>query len=237
MAWSPFIVRAVQIYVASNFPQAAAVLGVKAETFREFLEQQGALRILRHHLRWGWSDRQRSARQRVAGVSLQAAYAFEYVAGKLAILFLFLVGVTWLPAIMLLLVQIMFAGSFTFVRDNIFLHPCDHPVLASASVARVDDDARALVDVKEQPFRRDHVCRADVLHCRALQRAARYHRPQLVRVAVAQRCRSNRLATSMFRLRPRYDLHGAVAVLVVVALIALSGWILERRVRGVEVVQ
>ena len=47
----------------------------------------------------------------------------EYVAGKFAILFLFLVGVTWLPAMMLLFVQILFAGSLTFVRDNLFLIP------------------------------------------------------------------------------------------------------------------
>src|SRR5688500_20342263 len=38
-AWFPFIVRAVQIYIASNVPQAA-MLAPTAETFREFLEQQ-----------------------------------------------------------------------------------------------------------------------------------------------------------------------------------------------------
>ena len=40
MAWSPFVVRAVQIYIASNFSQAS-FLAPKAETFREFLGQQG----------------------------------------------------------------------------------------------------------------------------------------------------------------------------------------------------
>src|SRR5262245_61513947 len=39
-AWFPFLVRSVQVYVASNFAQAQAILGVKAETFREFLDQQ-----------------------------------------------------------------------------------------------------------------------------------------------------------------------------------------------------
>ena len=39
-AWSPFVVRAVQIYVASNFSQAS-FLAPSAETFREFLDQQG----------------------------------------------------------------------------------------------------------------------------------------------------------------------------------------------------
>src|SRR6478672_8175622 len=40
MAWSPFVVRAVQIYIAANFSQAS-FLAPKAEMFREFLGQQG----------------------------------------------------------------------------------------------------------------------------------------------------------------------------------------------------
>ena len=47
----------------------------------------------------------------------------EYVFGKLAILMTFLALVTWLPAIVLLIVQIAFAGSFTFFRSNAFLFP------------------------------------------------------------------------------------------------------------------
>ena len=40
LAWSPFVVRAVQVYVAANFQQAS-FLAPKAETFFEFLGQQG----------------------------------------------------------------------------------------------------------------------------------------------------------------------------------------------------
>src|SRR6185436_698832 len=43
----------------------------------------------------------------------------EYVFGKLAILMAFLLLVTWVPAIVLLL----FAGNFTFLRNNLFLFP------------------------------------------------------------------------------------------------------------------
>ena len=45
------------------------------------------------------------------------------MAGKLAILFVFLLLVTCVPAMLLLLVQIGFAGSFTFVRQNLYLVP------------------------------------------------------------------------------------------------------------------
>src|SRR5688500_19581701 len=47
----------------------------------------------------------------------------EYIAGKLAILFIFLVAVTFLPAMMLLLTQAAFAGNLTFIRNNIYLLP------------------------------------------------------------------------------------------------------------------
>ena len=40
VAWLPFIVRAVQMYISANFPQAS-MLAPTAETFRQFLEQQG----------------------------------------------------------------------------------------------------------------------------------------------------------------------------------------------------
>src|SRR3954468_5522580 len=39
IAWGPFLVRAVQIYFSTNYPQAA-MLAATAETFRNFLEQQ-----------------------------------------------------------------------------------------------------------------------------------------------------------------------------------------------------
>src|SRR6266542_524107 len=39
LAWIPFLVRAVQIYAATNLPQAA-FLAPDARMFRQFLEQQ-----------------------------------------------------------------------------------------------------------------------------------------------------------------------------------------------------
>ena len=85
LAWAPFVVRAVQIYVAANFQQAS-FLAPKAETFREFLDQQGAVRVLRHDLRRRRPDRERSARQRAAVYLSKPLTRAEYVAGKLAIL-------------------------------------------------------------------------------------------------------------------------------------------------------
>src|SRR5687767_11132665 len=122
LAWAPFVVRAVQVYIAANFQQAS-FLAPKAETFREFLGQQSVfVFFVTIYVGAGLiaNDRRANALQVYLSKPLTRA---EYVAGKLAILFLFLTAVTWLPAVLLLLVQIMFAGSFAFLRDNIFLIP------------------------------------------------------------------------------------------------------------------
>src|SRR5438477_12895089 len=120
VSWFPFFIRAVQIYAAANLPQAA-FLAPTPELFRQFLEQQelfvffvtvwvGAGLIA--------NDRRANALQIYLSKPLTRA---EYVFGKLAILMTFLLIVTWLPAIVLLIVQLAFAGNFTFLRNNIFL--------------------------------------------------------------------------------------------------------------------
>jgi hypothetical protein len=40
-AWAPFIVRSVQLYFVTNYPQAASFIPVDVQMFRSFLEQQG----------------------------------------------------------------------------------------------------------------------------------------------------------------------------------------------------
>jgi ABC-2 type transport system permease protein len=121
-AWSPFIVRAVQLYVAANFSQAS-FLGASVQTFREFLDQQGIfVFFVTIYVGAGLiaNDRRANALQIYLSKPLTRV---EYVTGKLVTLLVFLAGVTWLPAMLLLLLQIMFAGSLSFVRSNLYLFP------------------------------------------------------------------------------------------------------------------
>src|SRR5437763_224627 len=122
LSWFPFFVRAVQIYAAANLPQAS-FLAPTRETFRQFLDQQeifvffitvyaGAGLIA--------NDRRANALQIYLSKPLTRA---EYVFGKLAILMTFLLLVTWLPAVVLLIVQIAFAGNFQFFTSNLYLFP------------------------------------------------------------------------------------------------------------------
>src|SRR5258708_21033709 len=47
----------------------------------------------------------------------------EYIVGKLAVLFGFLLLVPFLPAILLLMLKVIFDGNFTFLKNNLFLVP------------------------------------------------------------------------------------------------------------------
>src|SRR5689334_11966569 len=119
MAWVPFLVRAVQIYAAANLPQAE-FLKPTSETFRQFLDQQGIfVFFITVYVGAGLiaNDRRANALQIYLSKPLTRA---EYIFGKLAILMTFLLMVTWLPAIVLLIVQIAFAGNFTFLMNNFF---------------------------------------------------------------------------------------------------------------------
>src|SRR5438067_9978394 len=122
LSWFPFFVRAVTIYAAANLPQAA-FLAPTPEMFRQFLDQQeifvffltvyGGAGLIAH-------DRRANALQIYLSKPLTRA---EYVFGKFAILMTWLVLVTWLPAIVLLIVQIAFAGNFDFFTKNLYLFP------------------------------------------------------------------------------------------------------------------
>src|ERR1700731_4047275 len=125
ISWFPFFVRAVQFYAASNLtniPQAS-LLAPSADTFRQFLEQQQTfVFFVTVYVGAGLiaNDRRANALQIYLSKPLTRA---EYIFGKLAILMTFLLLVTWVPAIVLLLVQIAFAGNFTFFTGNVYLFP------------------------------------------------------------------------------------------------------------------
>jgi ABC-2 type transport system permease protein len=235
-AWSPFIVRAVQIYVAANFSQAS-FLQPKAETFREFLDQQGVfVFFVTIYIGAGLiaNDRRANALQVYLSKPLTRA---EYVAGKLAILFAFLTAVTWAPAIALLFVQVMFAGSFTFVRDNLFLFPAI-TLFSLLQVLLAATTMLALSSMSKSSRFVGIMYAGLMFFTAALFNALRGITGKPTFAWLSPTASLEQLGDAIFRLTPRYaGFSSAVALLVVVGLIAISGVILERRVRGIEVVK
>src|SRR5436189_746879 len=89
VSWFPFFVRAVQIYAAANLPQAN-FLAPTAETFRQFLEQQGFfVFVITVYVGAGLiaNDRRVNALQIYLSKPLTRG---EYVFGKLSVLMTFL---------------------------------------------------------------------------------------------------------------------------------------------------
>jgi ABC-type transport system involved in multi-copper enzyme maturation permease subunit len=121
LSWFPFFVRA----VSSMPPRTSAgqMLRPSADTFRQFLDQQATfVFFVTVYVGAGLiaNDRRANALQIYLSKPLTRA---EYVFGKLAILVTFLLLITWLPAIVLLIVQMSFAGNVTFLKNNLYLFP------------------------------------------------------------------------------------------------------------------
>jgi ABC-2 type transport system permease protein len=233
-AWAPFLVRAVQIYVSANFQQAA-FLAPKGETFREFLETQdifvffvtiwvGAGLIA--------NDRRANALQLYLSKPLTAA---EYIAGKMAILFLFLTFVTFAPAMGLLLVQAMFAGSFTFIRNNAYLLPAI-TLFSLAQVLLASTTMLALSSMSKSSRFVGIMYAGLMFFTAALFQALRGITGSSAFAWLSPGDALEQLGDVIFRITPRYDLPPAVAGLAVLVLIVGSGIILARRVKGVEIV-
>jgi ABC-2 type transport system permease protein len=233
-AWAPFVVRAVQIYVSANFQQAA-FLAPKGETFRQFLEFQG-LFVFFVTIWVGAgliaNDRRANALQLYLSKPLSAA---EYVAGKLAILFVFLIFVTWAPAMGLLLVQALFAGSFTFIRNNAYLLPAI-TLFSLAQVLLASSTMLALSSLSKSSRFVGVMYAGLMFFTAALFQALRGITGSSAFAWLSPGDALEQLGDVIFRLDPRYDLPPAVAALAVIALIAASGFVLARRVKGVEIV-
>lgn len=233
-AWLPFVIRAVQIYIASNFPQAA-MLAPSAETFREFMDQQGVfVFFVTIYVGAGLiaNDRRANALQIYLSKPLMRA---EYIAGKLAILMAFLLLVTLVPGILLLLLQIAFAGSFTFARANLFLVPAI-TLSALVQVLLASFTMLALSSLSKSA-RFVAILYAGLIFFTKAMFGALALITGGTRVAwVSFSDNLIQVVDVIFRLRPRYEVPWVVSLLVIVGLMAVSASVLERRVRGVEIV-
>jgi ABC-type transport system involved in multi-copper enzyme maturation permease subunit len=234
VAWFQFIGRVAQIYFTTNFPQAA-MFAPTAETFREFLDVQATfVFIMAVYIGAGLiaNDRRANALQIYLSKPLLRS---EYIAGKAAVLFVFLMLVTWVPAILLLLVQILFAGNFQFLQKNLFLFP-------AITVA-------SLLQVLLATF--------TMLALSSLSKSSRYVAILYAGITlftfaifgvlygitgsssmswISPTASITNVTDVLFRQPQTYVTPWQVSLIVILGLIVVSISVLERRVRGVEVV-
>ena len=233
-AWIPFVVGAVMVYLNANFPQFT-LLSITAQRFREFLGIQdifvffitiwvGAGLVA--------NDKRANALQIYLSKPLTR---LEYIIGKLVILGAFLLLVTWVPAIMLLFLQVAFSGSFSFLRENLYLFPavtvfaCLQVLLAAftmLALSSLSKSSRYVAILYAGAYWFSHAVFGVIYAITGSTKLSWLSLPGNL----------NQLGDIIFRLQPRYSTPAVVAVLAMAAIIGVAIWVLERRIRGVEVV-
>ena len=229
MSWFQFIGRAAQIYFTVNFPQVA-MFAPTAQTFRDFLAQQDLfVFIMTIYVGAGLiaNDRRANALQIYLSKPLARA---EYIAGKAAVLFFFLMLITWVPGILLLLVQVLFAGRHGFVKR----YRAAHEALLQVLLATFTMLALSSLS---KSSRYVSILYAGVLFFTA----AIYQVLNLITGSstfswISPVTSLAQVVDVIFRIPPRYMTPWQVSLIMIVGLIVVSISILERRVRGVEVV-
>lgn len=234
LAWSPFIVRALQIYASTSVAQLS-FLTPGPDTFREFLDQQSAfLFFITIYAGSGLiaSDRRANALQVYLSKPLTRV---QYVGGKLAVLAIFLLAASWLPAMTLLILQMIFAGSVRFIGDNPWLVPaitlfCLIEVLAtSLAILALSSLSNSRRFVAIMYAGATFFAAAIYQVLRGITGSAAWGWLSLEDVFDA-------LAIAIFRARENPALSAPVAVTAIAAIVAASVFILHRRVRAVDVV-
>jgi ABC-2 type transport system permease protein len=234
LAWVPFVGRVVQIYLAANFQQAS-FLATSAQLFRGFLEQQGLFVFL---LIVGASgaiadDRRANALQVYLSKPLTRV---EYITGKLFAPLAFTLGVTLLPALLLLVVHVAFSGSLTFVLQNLYLLPAI--VLYSVVLGLVGTFTMVALSSLSKSRRFTALTFTGLFFFTAAMNVALQRiTGSVVWTLISPRDLLSVIGDAAFRIPRGRALPLWAALMGVAVIIGLSILVLERRIRGVEVVK
>jgi ABC-2 type transport system permease protein len=236
VSWIQFLVRAVQFYLAANFSQAN-MLNPTAATFRDFFDKQDIF-VFIMTVMLGSSliaqDRRANALQIYLSKPLTRA---EYIFGKLGILMTFLLLITWVPAILLLVVEVMFAGTngLSFLRTNAYLFPAI-TVFALVEVVMVSTSMLALSSLSTNSRFVGILYTALIFFSNALYGVLRAVTGSSMVSWISFGNNLAQVGDVIFRVPLRYETPWPISLLMISGLVGLSALILERRVRGVEVV-
>jgi ABC-2 type transport system permease protein len=232
VAWLLFVVRAVQIFVGTTIVRAS-FFAPSEETFHDFLNQQrlfvffitiyaGAGLIA--------SDRQANALQLYLSKPITR---HDYIAGKLATLAVFLIAVTWVPAMMLLALQVLFSGSLDFVSS----HPWLIPAITITSVLQVALAAVTMLALSSLSRSRRFAAMLYALvtiFAGAVERVLQTATGAAGWVLLSPQNTLVVITDVLFGIQPEIPI--AIALITIVALMGVCAAVLERRVRAVDVV-
>ena len=233
-AWARFVVYAGRIYLSTSVAQANSFFTVSPQLFQEFLTGQSIFVFLVTIAQAGIiaDDRRANALQLYLSKPLTRT---EYVTGKLVPPMIWLLGVTWLPAMLLLVVHVVLSGSFAFLRENLFLLPAI--TLASFTRALLSAFVILALSSMTKSRRFVSVMYAGITFFTAgMYESLRWITGSRAWAAMSPGDMVDVITTWVFRGRAVPPVPVPVAIAVVIGLVCLSVFILERRIRAVEVV-
>ena len=232
VAWLLFVVRAVQIYFGTMFARAA-FFAPSEETFHGFLTQQrlfvffitiyaGAGLIA--------SDRQANALQLYLSKPITR---HDYILGKLATLAAFLIAVTWVPAMMLLMLQVLFSGSLEFVSTHPRLVPAI-TITAALQVALASMMMLALSSLSRSRRFAAMLYALVTIFAGTIERVLQTATGAAGWVLVSPQNTLLVITDALFGIEPEIPV--TLALIAIMTLMAVCVAVLERRVRAVDVV-
>jgi ABC-2 type transport system permease protein len=235
LAWIPAIVRGVQMYVVANVPQAS-FLAINAQTFRDFLDQQEPfVFFITAYAGSGLiaDDIRSNALQLYLSRPVTRT---QYAAGKFAILATALALVTWVPAMLLLIVQVLFAGSVSFLRSNVYLVPAIF-VFSIIEIVVATFIMLAVSSVSKSRWFVAVMYAGIAFFSHAVFAATRVATGGTAFSWISVFANLIQVGDVIFRLPPRFrGTPPAVSAIALAVIIAASIVVLSRRIRAVEVV-
>jgi ABC-2 type transport system permease protein len=225
-------VRAVQIYIGTTIVRAS-FFAPSEDTFHSFLNQQrlfvffvtiyaGAGLIA--------NDRQANALQLYLSKPITR---HDYIAGKMAALAVFLIAVTWVPAMLLLALQVLFSGSLEFVSS----HPRLVPAITITSLLQVALASMTMLALSSLSRSRRFAAMLYALvtiFAGAVERVLQTATGAAGWVLLSPQNTLAAITDALFGIEP--DIPVTVAVVAIVAVMGVCVAVLERRVRAVDVV-
>jgi ABC-2 type transport system permease protein len=237
LSWIPVVVRGVQIWAAANVPGMSQIglLAVTPRMFRDFLNQQEPL-VFFITVYAGSGLIADDIRANALQLYLSRPVTrTQYIAGKAAILMAALAAVTLVPGLLLLLLVPAFAGSMTFLRDNLTLVAS----IAAYSIVQITISAFLILALSSLSKSRWFVA---ILYAglsfftHAVFGVIGAAMPGSAFSWVSIFANVRQVGDVLFRMPPRHDTHPLVSAAVIVLIITASALVLRRRIRAIEVV-
>src|SRR4029453_941374 len=237
LSWIPVVVRGVQIWAAANVPGMSQIgmLSVTPQMFRDFLNQQEPLVFfITVYVGSGLiaDDIRANALQLYLSRPITRT---QYIAGKAAILMGALAAVTFVPAMLLLLLVPAFAGRMTFLWNNFSLVAS----ISAYSVIQITLSAFLILALSSLSKSRWFVAilyagLAFFTHAVFGVLGAAMPGSAFSWVSIFANVRQ--AGGGLFRVPPRHDTHPLISAMVIVLIIMASAAVLRRRIRAIEVV-